>query len=322
VNGIRRPPVPPKRERQRPLPWHQPKSAEDDAEALARVQRLLASPTYREADEDLALLQQPAMRGVRLHLDYAKAEEVLAAHSIVHAIIVFGGTRISEPAAAERRLAASRAALHAAPRDADAQRDVRIAERIVANSRYYDVARDLGRIAGASRHDATGHRVVVMTGAGPGIMEAANRGAFDVGAETAGLNVRLANPQFPNPYVTPELCFRFHYFAIRKLHFIQRAKAIVVFPGGYGTFDELFEALALVQTRTIAPIPIVLVGEDYWRRAIDFAFLVDEGVVDPEDVELFWYAETAQEIWNGIEDWHAHPEKPARPAANISAVMP
>jgi len=262
------------------------------------------------------------MRGVRLHLDYAKAEEVLAAHAIDHTIVVFGSTRIPEPAAARRRLASAHAAVRAAPHDADAQRDLRIAERIAAKSRYYDVARELGRIAGASHGEADGHRLVVMTGAGPGIMEAANRGAFDAGAETAGLNVRLANPQFPNPYVTAELCFRFHYFAIRKLHFIQRAKAIVVFPGGYGTFDELFEALALVQTRTIAPIPIVLVGEDYWRHAIDFAFLVDEGVIDPEDIELFWYAESAQEIWSGIHAWHAHPEKPAQPAANISAIAP
>jgi uncharacterized protein (TIGR00730 family) len=322
VNGGRRPPAPAKRERRKPLPWDQPKSSEDDVHAPARVQRLLASPTYQEADEDLALLQEPGMRGVRLHLDYWKAEEVLAAHAIAHTIVVFGSTRIPEPAAAKRRLDEARAMLDASPRDAEAYRDVQIAERRAANSRYYDVARELGRIVGESSRGPRPQRLVVMTGAGPGVMEAANRGAFDVGAETVGLNVRLREPQFPNPYVTPQLCFRFHYFAIRKLHFVQRAKAIVVFPGGYGTFDELFEALALVQTRTIAPIPIVLVGEDYWRRAIDFRFLVEEGVVDPEDIELFWYAETAQEIWAGIRAWHAHPEKPAQPDANISAVAP
>ena len=322
MSASRHPPPPAQHERRKPLPWHQPKSSEDDADALARVQRLLASPTYREADEDLALLQSPGMRGVRLHLDYAKSEAILAAHAIAHTIVVFGSTRIPEPDAAKRRRDAAQAVLDASPGDADARRDARIAERIVAKSRYYDVARELGRIVGDAGRDAPAQRLVVMTGAGPGIMEAANRGAFDVGAETAGLNVRLAHPQFPNPYVTPQLCFRFHYFAIRKLHFIQRAKAIVVFPGGYGTLDELFEALALVQTRTISPIPIVLVGEDYWRRAIDFAFLVDEGVVDPEDVELFWYAETAQEIWDGIRAWHAHPERPRQPAANISTVAP
>ena len=143
-----------------------------------------------------------------------------------------------------------------------------------------------------------------LTGGGPGMMEAANRGAFDVGAKSAGLNITLPHEQYPNPYVTPELCFSFHYFALRKLHFLLRAKALVAFPGGYGTFDELFEVLTLVQTRKIKPIPVVLVGEAYWRRAIDMDFLVDEGVIDREDRDLFWFAETAQEIWNGILHWH------------------
>jgi uncharacterized protein (TIGR00730 family) len=145
---------------------------------------------------------------------------------------------------------------------------------------------------------------VIMTGGGPGIMEAANRGAYDVGAKSIGLNIHLPHEQYPNPYITPDLCFRFHYFALRKLHFLLRAKALVAFPGGYGTFDELFETLTLVQTRTIQPVPIVLVGERYWRRAVDIDFLVDEGVIDPEDRELFWFAETAQEVWDGILSWH------------------
>ena len=136
------------------------------------------------------------------------------------------------------------------------------------------------------------------------MMEAANRGAFDVGAKCVGLNVSLPHEQYPNPYVTPELCFSFHYFALRKLHFLLRAKALVAFPGGYGTFDELFEVLTLVQTRKIKPIPVVLVGESYWRRAVDFDFLVDEGVIDLEDRDLFWFADTAKDIWNGILHWH------------------
>ena len=135
-------------------------------------------------------------------------------------------------------------------------------------------------------------------------MEAANRGAFDVAAKSVGLNISLPHEQYPNPYVTPELCLSFHYFALRKLHFLLRAKALVAFPGGYGTFDELFEILTLVQTRTIKPIPVVLVGESYWRQAIDMDFLVDEGVIDPEDRDLFWFAETAQEIWDGILHWY------------------
>jgi hypothetical protein len=135
-------------------------------------------------------------------------------------------------------------------------------------------------------------------------MEAANRGAFDVGAKSVGLNITLPHEQYPNPYVTPELCFSFHYFAMRKLHFLKRAKALVAFPGGYGTLDELFETLTLIQTRTIAPLPVVLVGESYWRQAVSVDFLVAEGVIDAEDRELFWYAETAEEIWQGIQHWH------------------
>ena len=132
---------------------------------------------------------------------------------------------------------------------------------------------------------------------------AANRGAFDAGAKSVGLNISLPHEQYPNPYVTPELCFTFH-FALRELHFLLRAKALVAFPGGYGTFDELFEVLALIQARKIKPMPVVLVGEAFWRRAVDMDFLVDEGVIDPEDRDLFWYAETAQEIWSGILHWH------------------
>ena len=136
------------------------------------------------------------------------------------------------------------------------------------------------------------------------MMEAANRGAYDVGSKTVGLNITLPHEQFPNPYITPELCFRFHYFATRKMHFMLRAKALVVFPGGYGTLDELFETLTLIQTRSIKPLPVVLVGENYWRKAFDVEFLIAEGVIDPEDKDLFWYAETAQEIWDDILNWY------------------
>ena len=135
-------------------------------------------------------------------------------------------------------------------------------------------------------------------------MEAANRGAYDVGAKSIGLNIHLPCEQYPQSYITPELCFRFHYFALRKLHFLMRARALVAFPGGYGTLDELFETLTLIQTRTIKPVPVVLVGESYWRQAVNVDFLAAEGVIDPEDRELFWYADTAQEIWDGILHWH------------------
>lgn len=183
-------------------------------------------------------------------------------------------------------------------------RRLAIAERVLAKSHYYEVAREFGRLVSATNKTANGQHRVVVTGGGPGIMEAVNRGAFDLSAKSVGFNISLPHEQYPNPYITPELCFNFHYFAMRKLHFLLRAKALVAFPGGYGTFDELFEVLTLVQTRKIKPIPVVLVGESYWRQAVNLDFLVDEGVIDQEDRELFWFAETAQEIWNGILHWH------------------
>ena len=149
-----------------------------------------------------------------------------------------------------------------------------------------------------------------MTGGGPGIMEAANRGAYDAGLKTVGLNISLPHEQYPNPYITPELCFHFHYFALRKMHFLLRARALVALPGGFGTFDELFETLTLIQTRKIKPVPVVLIGKKYWKQVLDIDFMVDEGVIDPEDRELFWYAETAQEAWEGIINWHRNNKTP------------
>lgn len=289
--------------RREPLPDERPKPALDDAAAPARLRALLESPTYRPADEDPAFLKRADIRGVRLQLDYLKAEKHLSDAGIRHTIVVFGSTRICEPAAARRQLDAAVARAAAAPDDPGLARAAGIARRIHAKSRYYEVAREFGRIVGEEGDEPATNRLVVMTGGGPGIMEAANRGACDVGAKSVGLNITLPREQFPNPYVTPELCFRFHYFALRKLHFLLRARALVAFPGGYGTFDELFETLTLVQTRTVAPLPIVLVGAEYWRRAFDVRFLVEEGTIDPEDAEIFWYAETAREIWDGIQEW-------------------
>ena len=237
-------------------------------------------------------------------LDYAKAERVLQDHGVAHTIVVFGGTRIPEPRAARQAVEDVRAALQADPGNAALQQRLSIAQRVSANSRYYDEARSLGRLIGAAGQRAHGGRIVVMTGGGPGIMEAANRGAHDRDARSVGLNIVLPHEQYPNPYVTPELCFLFHYFAIRKLHFVKRARALVVFPGGYGTLDELFEVLALAQTRKIGPLPVILVGEAYWRRVFNPDVLVEEGVIDPEDRDLFWFAETADEVWQDILGWY------------------
>ena len=292
------------RKRREPLPWQQPKATEEDPEALRRVQAILDSPSYRRADADIDFLAEDGLRGVRLQLDYLKPELLLEEHKINQTIVVFGSTRICEPAAALRKVQALRALLVADAKNDDLKRQLNIAERIQAKSQYYEVAREFGRLVGTTNHSAREHHTAIITGGGPGMMEAANRGAFDVGAKSVGLNINLPHEQYPNPYVTPELCFSFHYFALRKLHFLLRARALVAFPGGYGTFDELFEVLTLVQTRKIKPIPVVLVGEAYWRRAVDIDFLVDEGVIDAEDRDLFWFAETAQEIWDGILHWH------------------
>ena len=302
-NKSKIPPPPHPYYRQKPLPEQHAKSTQEDPGAQERIQRILESPTYRQADKDLDFLNAYDARGLRLQMDYLKPELLLERHGIQHTIVVFGGTRIRESAAVERDIDALRTVQKTDPTNKAAARRLQIAERLLAKSHYYEVARQFGRLVGTDGQKSA-KQCVIMTGGGPGIMEASNRGAYDVGAESVGLNIQLPHEQYPNPYITPDLCFRFHYFALRKLHFLLRAKALVAFPGGYGTIDELFETLTLVQTRTIKPVPVVLVGESYWRKAINIDFLVDEGVIDPEDRELFWFAETAQEIWAGIQQWH------------------
>ena len=299
--------------RREPLPWEAPKPAQEDPEAPRRVKAILDSASYRAADRDLEFLQSDHTRGVRLQMDYLKAESLLEQHGISHTIVVFGSTRITEPAAAQRRVDALRCALEEAPHDGEVQRRLAVAERVLAKSHYYDVAREFGAIVGKAGEHAKGGRAVVVTGGGPGMMEAANRGAYEVGAKSVGLNITLPREQFPNPYITPELCFQFHYFAMRKLHFLLRARALVAFPGGFGTIDELFETLTLVQTRKIKPLPVILVGEEYWRQAVNVDFLVAEGVIDAEDRELFWFAETADEIWKRIVRWYRLAGEPMFP---------
>jgi uncharacterized protein (TIGR00730 family) len=288
--------------RRKPLPSEAPKPAVEDAHAPAAVQAILDSPSYRQADHDIDFVSRNDMRDVRLALDYEKAELLLKERGIANTIVVFGSTRICEPAAARRKVESL--TNEARSKDKNAQQRLAVAKRILAKSRYYDIAREFGRIVSEAGAKRRRNRIVVATGGGPGIMEAANRGACDAGAQSVGFNITLPHEQFPNPYITPELCFRFHYFAMRKLHFLLRARALVAFPGGYGTMDELFEVLTLSQTRKLNPLPIILVGESYWRKVFDPDFLVEEGTIDPEDRELFWFAETAEEIWHGIVDWY------------------
>jgi uncharacterized protein (TIGR00730 family) len=296
--------------RREPLPWHRPKPSGEDEQAPAKLQRILRSDSYRRADEDVDFLNSEETRGVRLQIDYLKPQVLLDRHGIEHTIVVFGGTRIAEPPAAAREVERLREELGTRSGEAALEARLARAERILAKSHYYEVAREFGRLVGESGEGPEDCRVVVVTGGGPGVMEAANRGAHEAGAKTVGLNIDLPHEQYPNPYVTPDLCFRFHYFALRKLHFLLRARALVAFPGGLGTLDELFETLTLIQTRKIEPIPVILVGRDYWERVFDMQYLLDEGVLDAEDLELFWYAQEATEIWEGILSWYEASGRP------------
>ncbi len=304
-------PTPPHpRERNKKLPEQAPKPAMDDPAAPAAIQAIINSPSYREADQDIEFLQEGYSRGLRLQLEYQKVETILERNGVAHTIVAFGGTRILERQAAERQLEQARKALAGEPSSEKLKQQLAIAERVLAKSKYYDVAREFGRLVGQAGDSARNGNILIMTGGGPGIMEAANRGAADVGAKSIGLNITLPHEQFPNPYVTPELCFSFRYFALRKLHFVMRARALVAFPGGYGTLDELFEVLALSQTRKTPPVPVVLIGEDYWRQVFHPEFLVQEGVIDAEDLDLFWFAETAAEAWASILNWYEKKGEP------------
>jgi uncharacterized protein (TIGR00730 family) len=235
---------------------------------------LLEHPSYREADRDIEFLGEEESRGLRLQLEYLKAERLLAAR-VRSAVLVLGSAR--KP----------------------------------LTDRHYESAREFGRIAGKA---ALGHDGCVMTGGGPGLMEAANRGAREAGAPSVGLNIILPQQQLPNPYITPELCLRFRYFALRKLHFMMRARAVVAFPGGFGTLDELFETLTLVQTGKIRRLPIVLIDEAYWRGVFNPDFLVAQGAVAPGDLSLFFYAETATQAWQRIVLWYAQAGEPVFPS--------
>ncbi len=293
------------KERDTKLPWQSPsKSIELDSRAKENLEAIVNSPTYKKAMDDRAFLLEEATLPIRLQLDYLKVEEVLQRFGIEKTVVVYGSTRIVESRLARSRLEEIEREMANGGSSQELEKKLKRAEKIVQKSKYYDMAREFGSIVGSAGGGAEDNRVTLMTGGGPGIMEVANRGAFDVGANSIGLNITLPHEQFPNPYITPDLCFLFHYFAIRKLHFMKRACALVIFPGGYGTLDELFEALTLIQTRKIAPIPVVFVGEEYWSRVIDFEALEDEGVIDSEDRDIFWYANSAKEAWDGIVQWH------------------
>ncbi|HKY33835.1 MAG TPA: LOG family protein [Candidatus Polarisedimenticolia bacterium] len=278
------------------------------------MQRLKNSTAYLRAYEDVTFLNREDLRPVRLQLELLKPELMLQEQGIVSTVVVFGSTRTVEKAdilpivrSLEKR--AAREAANKAVADSLA-----IARRLLAKTKYYDEAREFARLV-TSAYQMNGRRdYVIVTGGGPGIMEAANRGADDVGGKSVGLNITLPEEQYPNPYITPELCFQFHYFALRKMHFMMRAKAMVFFPGGYGTMDELFEALTLVQTGKVKSLPVILFGKEFWTRAVNFEFLRDEGVIGPQDVRLFRYAETADEAWDKIQAYYREKGRPYVPS--------
>jgi hypothetical protein len=283
--------------------------SENDEERLRRenLKKILRSPSYRVAYKDIDFLNESRLRAVRIELELLKPEMTFCDHNICSTIVVFGSTRIVDPSAAQRQLEDARRRLAQAPDDPRRRREVSRAERLVAKSRYYEVAREFARLVSCARQkrgDEQQYDYVIVTGGGPGIMEAANRGAFDVGAKSIGLNIRLPQQQQPNPYITPELCFQFHYFAVRKFHFLIRAKGLVVFPGGLGTLDELFEVMTLRQTRRMQDIPVIIFGREYWERVIDFQFLADEGTIDDADLHLFRFVDTPQEAWDIIRQVH------------------
>jgi uncharacterized protein (TIGR00730 family) len=274
-------------------------SAKEDARIAGKTADAAhcQSPSYRLAFQDPDFLLRDELRPVRLELELLKPELILQEHHIESTVVIFGSARIPEPQSAAEGLAAATAELQRDTANPVLQRNARIAERKAANSRYYEEARKLGRLIAVHSDD---HRFVVMTGGGPGIMEAANRGAHDAGALSIGMNIVLPHEQLPNPYITPDLNFQFHYFAIRKMHLVMRARALVAFPGGFGTLDELFETLTLIQTGKVRRIPVLLFGREFWGRVVQFQALVDEGTIAPQDLDLFSYVDTAEAAWEII----------------------
>lgn len=272
------------------------------------IEKLKKSPAYQIAYYDDNFMDEDYNRPVRLQLELLKPEMTFRKEKIYSTIVVFGGTRIIEPKEAEKELKKIKAKLDKKPDDNDLKKKYKIAKSVVEKAPFYEEARKFSKLVSAEGQFNDGNKFVIVTGGGPGIMEAANRGAHDIGAKSIGLNITLPMEQAPNPYITPELNLQFHYFAIRKMHFLLRAKALVAFPGGYGTMDELFEALTLVQTKKVKPLPIVLFDEKYWRNLINFDYLVEQGTIAEDDIKLFVYANKAEDAWNYIKYYYESKE--------------
>jgi len=289
-----------------PTPTHKPEHLTERrlADAWAELQNHadqgnpLEADAYRLAFADPEFLLRRETRGIRFQLEMLKPDLDQAEQGIENTVVVFGSARFPAPETANESLRLAQLS-----GDADA---LALARRQVRNAHYYDQARLFARlVATYSAHRRPEERLFICTGGGPGIMEAANRGAHEMGAPSVGLNIALPHEQSANPYVTPNLSFKFHYFALRKMHFMMRAKALLAFPGGFGTLDELFEVITLVQTRKAKPVPIVLFGSDYWKRLCNFDVLVEEGAISPEDLKLFTYVDEPQAAWDAIRSFYA-----------------
>ena len=274
----------------------------DDLELVRKnLELIISSNNYQLAHEDRELLNSDEMRGVRMLLEINKPEKILEEQNILSTIIVFGGASLTDKSSIENRLELAKKSLTKDPSSSDLQREVTRLKNLQSISHYYDSAREFAKIVSRQNQKEHCNSHVIVTGGGPGIMEAANRGAFDADCKSIGLNISLPNEQHPNAYITPGLCFKFNYFALRKFHFVMRSVAAVFFPGGFGTFDELFELLTLRQTGMKTQIPIILFGRDYWSKVINFQFLSDHGLISDEHMNLFQYADSASEAWDIIK---------------------
>ncbi|MFA6316943.1 MAG: TIGR00730 family Rossman fold protein [Elusimicrobiota bacterium] len=264
------------------------------------LERIRAEGTYSRAYEDMQFMQRRELRPVRLQLELLKPETVLREHKIKSTIVVFGSARLVSRAEASRQRDDVRRRLHERPGDRKLKTELAFWELRLRQSRYYEEARKFGQMVSQTQRRPGGHELVIVTGGGPGIMEAANRGSYETRGKSIGLNITIPNEQDPNPYISPGLAFQFHYFALRKMHFMMRAKAMVAFPGGFGTLDELFETLTLVQTGKKRRMPIILVGREFWKKLLHVEFLVEERLVSPGDLGLYSIVDTAKEAWDII----------------------
>jgi len=274
----------------------------DDLDLVSKnLELIISSSNYQLAHEDRKLLNSDEMRGVRMLLEINKPEKILEEQNILSTIIVFGGASLSDKSSIDHRIELVKNSLTKDPSSSNLDRELTRLKNLQSISHYYDSAREFAKIVSRQNQKEHCNSHVIVTGGGPGIMEAANRGAFDADCKSIGLNISLPNEQHPNAYITPGLCFKFNYFALRKFHFVMRSVAAVFFPGGFGTFDELFELLTLRQTGMKTEIPIILFGRDYWSKVINFQFLSDHGLISDEHMNLFQYADSASEAWDIIK---------------------